>query len=156
MSDKRFEPGEVGQPAALQIGGDRRDPFAQGARLRQVGLEVLGEPLVEPERQIAVSAAKQGVGRLVSQVFRELRARVSVDDSLASLCQEEGSPLRQLGIVELQKVDERVSIVEHVDFDRIVVGLRVKIEVLRQVALECLQAIESPAGRPSTGNSRTG
>ena len=92
----------------------------------------------------------------MSQVFRQLPARVSVDDSLAALCQKESSPLRQLGIVELQKVDERISIVENVDFDRIVAFIGLKIEMLSQVALECLQAFGSPADRPSVGNLRTG
>ena len=156
MSDKRFEPVEVRQPAALQIGGDRREPFGQRAWLRQVGLEVLGEPLIEPERQIAVSAAKQSVSRLVSQVFRQLPARVSVDDSLAALCQKEGSPLRQLGIVELQKVDERVSIVEHVDFDRIVAFLAGENRDAEPGRARVLAGFGSPAGRPSVGNLRTG
>ena len=75
------------------------------------------------------------MGRLVSQVFLEPRARVRVDDSLVP-CQEEGTPLRQLGIVELEKMHERVLVVEHVDFDRIIVGPRPKIEVLPQVSLE--------------------
>ena len=62
------------------------------------------------------------MGRLVPQVFLKPRARVSVDDPLVALCQEERSPRRQLGIIELEKVNERISIVEHVDLDRILVG----------------------------------
>ena len=137
---KRFEPGRgsaASRSSSRSVIGAIRSPRRAG--LGQVRLEVFGEPLVQPERQVAVRAAEQGVGRLVSQVFLEPRARVRVDDPLVPLCQEEGTPLRQLGIIELEKMDERVLIVEHVDFDRIIVGPRPKIEVLRQVALECLQ-----------------
>ena len=58
------------------------DSLGQGAGLGQVRLEVLGEPLVQPERQVAIGAAEQGVGGLVPQVFLEPRAGVGVDDSL--------------------------------------------------------------------------
>ena len=151
MSDNDSSRARSGSQPAFKssVMGAIRSAKAPGSV--EVGLEVLSEPLVEPERQVAVCAAEQGVGRLVSQVFGELRARVGVDDSLVALCQEEGSPLRQLGIIELQKVDEGISIVEDVDFDWIVALLRVEIEMLGQVALECLQAQKSPAGSSFSG-----
>src|SRR5262249_372382 len=75
---------------------------------------------------------------LVSQVFSKLTAGVGVDNALASLCQEEGAPLRQLGIIELQEVDEGVAVIEDIDFDRVVAFGRVKIEMLSRMALQCL------------------
>ena len=89
---ERFEPRQAGRPAAREIVGDVIDPFMLGARLSQIALEVLGKPFIEPERKIAERAAEQRVGRLVTQVFLETRARVGVDDALAALRQEKRSP----------------------------------------------------------------
>ena len=138
---ERFEPRQVGRPAGREIVGDVIDALVLGARLSQVGLEVLGKPFIEPERQIAERTAEQGMGCLVAQVFLEAWARVRVDDALAPLSQEKRSPRRQLGIIELEKMGECVAIVEDVDLDRIIVGAGPKIEVLLHVALECLQAV---------------
>ena len=94
---KRFEPRQAGRPAASKVVGDVIDSLMLRARLSQVGFEVLGEPFIEPERKIAERTMKQGMSRFMTQVFLEARARVGVDDALASLCQEECSPRRQLG-----------------------------------------------------------
>ena len=140
MSESDSSRGRLGDQPPRKIVGDVIDALALRARSGQVALEVLGEPFIEPERQIAERTAEQGVGRLVAQVFLEAGARVGVDDALAALCQEERPPRRQLGVIELEKMGEGVAIVEDVDLDRIVVQARPKIEVFLHVALECLQA----------------
>ena len=140
MSESDSSRGRLGDQPPLKIVGDVIDALVLRARLSQVGLEVLGEPFIEPERQIAERATEQGMRRFVTQVFLEARARVSVDDALAALCQEKRSPRRQLGIIELEKMGKCVAIIEDVDLDRIVVEARSKIEMFLHVALECLQA----------------
>ena len=68
------------------------------------------------------------MGRLVAEVLFEPLAHVGVDDAAVALGQEEGPPGRELGIVELEEVRERVAVVEDVDLDG-VLGRATKAEV---------------------------
>ena len=142
MSEIDSSRSRSGGPAGRDVVGDVLDALALGAGLSQVALEVFCEPFIEPEWQIAERTVQQSMGCLVAQVFLETRARVGVDDPLATLSQEERPARRQLGIVKLEKMSERVSIVQDVDLDRFIVGAGLKIEVLLQVALEFPQAVD--------------
>ena len=51
--------------------GDQLGAGAVRVRPGEVVLEVFGQALVQPERQVAEGAAEQGMRRLVPQVFLE-------------------------------------------------------------------------------------
>ena len=86
-------------------------------------LEIFGQPLVEPERDVADGDVEQGVGRLVADVLFEPVAEEGVDDPLVAVGQEERPAMREVGVVEGQEVVERLAVVEDVDLDRVLAGV---------------------------------
>ena len=104
------------------------------------GLEVFGEPLVEPEGKIAVAAADQGVGGLVSEVLLEPIAQVRVDNPPLALSEEEGPPRRQFRVIELEEMGVGIAIVEDIDLDGLFVRSRMVVEPVAQVGLQRVQA----------------
>ncbi len=83
-----------------------------------------------------------GVRRLVPQVFLQPGARVGIDVALRPLGQEERSPVRQLGEVELQEVVEVLAVVQDVDLDGHLLGRGADAQLAAGVALQRLEAAD--------------
>ena len=113
-------------------------------------LEVFGQPLVEPERDVADRDVEQGVGRLVAEVLFEPVAEEGVDDPLVAVGQEEGPAVREVGIVEGQEMLEGLAVVEDVDLDRVLAGVDLEPSVSRTWA-PATGAGGPPGRRPRAG-----
>ena len=113
---------------------------ALGAGQGEVGFEILGEPFIQPQGEVAECPVEQRVGPFVSQVFLEARVGVGVDDPILALRQEERPARWQLGMIEFQEMVERVAVFQHVDLDRILGHRRPEAQVMLHVALQRLEA----------------
>src|SRR5271165_1052509 len=135
-----FQPGQVGGPSFLEILGKLRHVLILDIECIGPGLEVFGEPLIEPEGKIAIASTDQGVSGLVPKVLLESVAQVRVDNLPLALREEEGPARRQLGIIELEEVRVGIAIVEDIDLDGLLVRSRVVVEPAAQVGFQRMQA----------------
>ena len=131
-----FQPGQVGLPALLEVVGQAADVFCVDPATPFGDFEILRQPLVEPERQVAHGRVKQGVGGLVAEVFLKAVVVEGVHHPLRPLGEEEGAAGGEFRVVKREEMAERVAVAEDVDVDRRLVGRRPQAEVSRHVVFE--------------------
>jgi len=83
-------------------------------------LEVLGQPLVEPERHVLEHAVQHGVREFVAQVFLDTVSPEGVDEQVlrpadaVRLGDEKGAAFRQVGILQVHEALVLVAVLEEV------------------------------------------
>ena len=131
--------GQVLQPWQIGFIG-KRAGVAQALDVSRVDalpvgrqLEVLGQPLVQPQRHVADDAVQQGVRQLVAQVLLDAVAPERVDLQVVGaadgprLGDEEGAPLRQIRVARLHEALVTFAILEQVHLHGCVAGRKLQL-----------------------------
>ncbi len=116
-------------------------------------LEVLGQPLIQPQRQLGHHAMQIGVRQLVPQIVGQAIAPLGIDDQLGIGLDEECPAVGKIRMAGAEELVEPLGTGEEVDLDRL--GGLGQAQTLAQLAAAGRSA-RPAAGRAPAGGSRYG